>query len=378
MMYKIAKNNLTDLYKAIAGEFDLILPVSKAGKTDFALWTEEAEADLDTLKTVKSAKDAFFPQVETLYNVTRETIPTDVAAGEDAEKRAGTAVRTKLNVIPGKLKDKDFVLFGVRPCDVRAVEVMDKVFLAEPADEFYKARREHGIIASLACGMPEESCFCKTFGTDPARPENSAADIAMWLTGDELYMKPVTDKGEALVEKIKAALAGVLAEADENPAAVEEQKKTIDDITAGLPLADLTTEGWGAGKTGELFESPLWDKLYKPCLGCGTCTFVCPTCQCYDIKDYNTKDGVQRYRCWDSCMYSDFTLMAGGQNRHTQLERFRQRFMHKLVYYPTNNDGMFMCVGCGRCVDRCPQSLSIVKVMKAFREERREEDGADV
>ena len=31
---------------------------------------------------------------------------------------------------------------------------------------------------------------------------------------------------------------------------------------------------------------------------CGTCTFVCPTCQCYDIKDYNTKNGVQRYRCW--------------------------------------------------------------------------------
>jgi len=137
-----------------------------------------------------------------------------------------------------------------------------------------------------------------------------------------------------------------------------------------LPTADLSLEGWGEGKTEEKFSSELWDKLYKPCLGCGTCTFVCPTCQCYDIKDYTTKNGVQRYRCWDSCMYSDFTLMAGGQNRHTQLQRFRQRFMHKLVYYPTNNDGMFMCVGCGRCVEKCPQSLNIVKVIRAFAENK--------
>ena len=109
------------------------------------------------------------------------------------------------------------------------------------------------------------------------------------------------------------------------------------------------------------------NKAVRGCIACGTCTFVCPTCQCYDIKDYTTKDGIQRYRCWDSCMYSDFTLMAGGQNRTTQLQRFRQRFMHKLVYYPDRYDGMFSCVGCGRCVDKCPQSLNIVKVIKTFQ-----------
>ena len=97
-----------------------------------------------------------------------------------------------------------------------------------------------------------------------------------------------------------------------------------------------------------------------------TCTFVCPTCQCYDIKDYDTGHGVKRYRCWDSCMYSDFTMMAHGNNRTSQMQRFRQRFMHKLVYFPANNDGMYSCVGCGRCVDKCPASLNIVKVIKAF------------
>ena len=110
------------------------------------------------------------------------------------------------------------------------------------------------------------------------------------------------------------------------------------------------------------------EELYRPCLACGTCTFVCPTCQCYDIKDFDTGHGVYRYRCWDSCMYSDFTMMAHGNNRTSQMQRFRQRFMHKLIYYPANYGGMYSCVGCGRCVSKCPSSLNIVKVIKKFAE----------
>ena len=116
----------------------------------------------------------------------------------------------------------------------------------------------------------------------------------------------------------------------------------------------------------ELFNSPKWQELYQSCLGCGTCTFVCPTCQCYDIRDYDTGHGIIRYRCWDSCMYKDFTMMAHGTNRKTQMERFRQRFMHKLSYFPINNDGEFGCVGCGRCISKCPISMNITKVIKAL------------
>ena len=339
-MYCISKDNLNSLYAAIAGSYDLFMPIKTAGQTNYGFWKEGAEGDIDTLKTIRSGKDAFFPQVEQLYTVNREIVPADVASGEDAEKAAGTPVRTKLNVTPGKLVDQDFVIFGMRACDVRAIEVMDNVFLTDPVDSYYKSRREHGIVVALACHEPEESCFCTVFGVDPADPSKAKADVATWMIDGKLYWKAITEKGEALTAKVAD-----LFEQEDADAKVEEEKSYI--------------EG-----------SEVWDKVYKGCLGCGTCTFVCPTCQCYDIKDYTTKDGIQRYRCWDSCMYSDFTLMAGGQNRQTQLQRFRQRFMHKLVYYPTNNDGMFMCVGCGRCVEKCPQSLNIVKVIKAFAENK--------
>ena len=146
-------------------------------------------------------------------------------------------------------------------------------------------------------------------------------------------------------------------------------KTAIRTVAEKLPYMNLSLEGWDGTKTEEKFDSPVWDELYKSCLACGTCTFVCPTCQCYDIKDYNTGKGVQRYRCWDSCMYSDFTMMAHGNNRTSQKQRYRQRFMHKLVYFPANNDGMYSCVGCGRCVDKCPASTNIVKVIKAFQKE---------
>ncbi|MCI5829982.1 MAG: 4Fe-4S dicluster domain-containing protein, partial [Spirochaetia bacterium] len=104
-------------------------------------------------------------------------------------------------------------------------------------------------------------------------------------------------------------------------------------------------------------------------VGCGTCTYVCPTCMCFDVRDFKTTDhGIRQVRCWDSCMYNDFTQMAAENPRHTQKERSRQRFMHKLMYYPMAHDGMFSCVGCGRCLESCPINMNVVKVIKAINE----------
>ena len=254
-----------------------------------------------------------------------------------------------------RTESEDFVVFGVRACDVKSFDILDRVFLTEPMDSFYANRRSHGVIVSLACTRPVETCFCKTFGIDPSVP---AGDISAWKTETEIFFEANTEKGEALLD----ALSDLTEECDD--AAVVEQKAKISAVMDKLPLKDLKTDAFGGGKTAELFNDPAWDELSSTCLGCGTCTFVCPTCQCYDIKDFNTGKGVVRFRCWDSCMYSDFTKMAHGNNRLTQKERFRQRFMHKLVYYPENNDGLFSCVGCGRCLAKCPISMNIVKVMK--------------
>ncbi|MGM9551318.1 MAG: 4Fe-4S dicluster domain-containing protein [Clostridia bacterium] len=337
-MYKINKENLSALFSLIADTQELYVPCNINGSVNFAAWDESVTVDLDTLKTVKSPKDAFFPQSETLYTCKREG--------------------KKLNITPEERQSKDFVVFGMKSCDVKGLEVLDKVFLVDPVDSYYKARREHGTIVALACHEPEESCFCNVFGVDASAP---AADVQAYMIDGELYWSPVTDKGNALTDLVKS----LLTDADDKK--VEEEKASIKSIVERLPYSNLSLDGWGSDAVLlDKFNSPIWEELYKPCLACGTCTFVCPTCQCYDIKDYNTGDGVQRYRCWDSCMYSDFTMMAHGNNRTSQMQRYRQRFMHKLVYYPQNNDGMFSCVGCGRCVDKCPSGLNIVKVIKAF------------
>ncbi len=337
-MYKINKENLSALFSLIVDANELYVPCNINGTVNFAAWDEDVTVDLDTLKTVKSPKDAFFPQSETLYSC----------------KKNGK----KLSITPEELQNKDFVVFGMKACDVRGLAVLDKVFLVDPVDSYYKARREHGIIVSLACSQPEESCFCNVFDIDAANPEG---DVQIFMIGDELYWNAVSEKGEKLTSLVSSLLE------DADTAKVEEEKASIKSIVERLPYSSLSLDTWGKDAVLlDKFNSPLWEELYKPCLACGTCTFVCPTCQCYDIKDYNTGNGVQRYRCWDSCMYSDFTMMAHGNNRTSQMHRYRQRFMHKLVYYPQNNDGMFSCVGCGRCVDKCPTGLNIVKVIKAF------------
>ncbi len=333
-MRKISLDKIDQLFSQIAEKNTLYIPQDTEAGAKFEKWEEGIKLS-NALNTVRSAKDFFFPQTENLMDFKVE--------GKTIE------------VIDTRSESEDFVIFGVRACDVKSFEVLDRVFLSEPVDSYYKNRREHGIIMSLACTKPQETCFCKTFDIDAASPEG---DVVCYKTDDALYMNAQSKKGEALM----AALSAITEDADES--AVSEQQKLIRERIEKLPLASLSKDAFGKDKTEKFFNAPEWKELSDTCLGCGTCTFVCPTCQCYDIKDFNTGHGIKRFRCWDSCMYSDFTKMSAGQPRLTQLERFRQRFMHKLVYYPTNNDGLFSCVGCGRCMAKCPIQMNIVKVMK--------------
>lgn len=333
-MRKISLDKLPSLFAEISANETLYLPVDTKAGAKFEKW-DETKTLSSALNTVRSAKDFFFPQTENLMDFKIE--------GKTIE------------VIDNRSETEDFVVFGIRACDVKSFDVLDRVFLAEPVDTYYMNRRNHGVIMSVACTRPTETCFCKTFDIDAADPDG---DIVCYKTDDALYMDAKTEKGK----KLLSSLEKITEDADNK--AVDEQKKTIRERLEKLPLASLKKDAFGVGKTEEFFNAPEWAELSESCLGCGTCTFVCPTCQCYDIKDFNTGHGIKRFRCWDSCMYSEFTKMSAGQPRLTQLERFRQRFMHKLVYYPTNNDGLFSCVGCGRCLSKCPIQMNIVKVMK--------------
>ncbi len=336
-MLKIAKERLNDLYAKINETMGLFIPIKKAGEVNYHVWGEGKEVSLETLKTVKSPKDMFFPQSENMMKFKTE--------GKNLE------------IIDVRGEKTPTVLFGVKACDYKAIEVLDKVFLAEPVDTYYQARREATTIVTLACSKPEESCFCGVFGIDATAPQG---DVTTWLDAETLYWQANTEKGEALTAIVKE----LLAEGGETE--VEAQKTATAAILEKLPFAALDLSRFKPENLNELFNAKEWEEMSEACLGCGTCTFVCPTCQCFDIRDFKTHEGVIRYRCWDSCMYSDFTLMAHGNSRTTQMQRFRQRFMHKLVYYPSQNDGLYSCVGCGRCVNKCPQRLNIVKVIKTL------------
>ena len=336
-MRKCSLDSMNLVFAEIAKAASLYLPVDgKDGKTAYTKW-EDGLTWSNSLNTVRGPKDFFFPQTENLVEF----------------KTSGK----NIEIIDTRSASEDFVVFGVRACDVKSFDVLDRVFLKEPTDSYYASRREHGIIIAAACTRPTETCFCQTFGIDAAAP---AGDISIWKTETEVFWQSNTEKGATLLAKLDALTEECSTEA------VDAQKEKIAATMKKLPLANLNTDAFGVGKTKAYFDAPEWKELSESCLGCGTCTFVCPTCQCYDIKDFNTGKGVIRFRCWDSCMYSDFTKMSAGQPRLTQTERFRQRFMHKLVYFPENNDGMFSCVGCGRCLAKCPISMNIVKVMKTI------------
>ena len=335
-MKSISLSKLPTLLSAIAEKEALYLPVDTKEGAEYKVYEEGDKLSL-ACNTNRSAKDLFFPQVE------------DMAAFKVEGK--------KIEIIDVRKETEDFVIFGVRACDVKSFEILDRVFLVSPVDTFYKNRREHSTVVALACSMPEETCFCSSFGIDAAEPQG---DVSAWIAEDRMFFAANTQKGEALL----AGLSELLDESDGD--AVEKAKEETRAILGQLPLQNLPTEHFKPEKLMEHFNDPKWKELSQACIGCGTCTFVCPTCQCFDIRDFDTGNGIQRYRCWDSCMYSDFTQMAADQPRHTQLERFRQRFMHKLVYYPANNEGIFGCVGCGRCLAKCPISMNIAKVMKAL------------
>jgi ferredoxin len=339
---KISKADLSRWLDRIAETYDLIGPVQEEEVVQFRPVRSSAELTLDYANSLLPPKSLFFPPVEGLFSF---------------RKRGG-----EIQLEEAARLERDRVVVGIRKCDVASLSLLDRVFLEDLEDVSYKDRRERTALIALACPTPpRSSCFCTSFGIDPLSPEGS--DILLTDVGKEYLVDVTTAKGRELV-----ALADDLFSKLTEKEAQELQPPPVD--MPGLDLSQLRE------KLEALWDDDYWEKLSLPCLGCGICTYVCPTCHCFDIVDVgSTSDGV-RYRCWDSCMYKDFALMTSGVNpRPTKRERVRNRYFHKFSTFPSRYGTSYACVGCARCLVHCPGGVEITEVMKDILAKEGASDG---
>jgi ferredoxin len=256
------------------------------------------------------------------------------------------------------------VVFGVRPCDARGALAIDALFLDKvPGDGQYARHREATTLIGLACPQQWESCFCTVVGGAPNSTEgldilltelDSGSGGAGGSSGAVGYAVDVlSEKGE----KLAADLQG-----EERDVVLPEPT-----LTEGLPTLRASDE-WQAQ-----FSEQYWQRVSERCLSCRTCTFVCPTCRCFDVRDevVTRRPGEQIYerlRAWDACTSATYRRIAGGHNpRPTQEHRLRNRFYCKFMYYP-EDFGPLGCVGCGRCIDACPVNIDILEVISAVEQ----------
>jgi len=334
----LPKDQMRSLVDALMAGYRVVAPVRSDDGLRFGAIDSPDEMVLDYRNTSTSAKSVFFPQVECMMRFARRVDQYNEVAD------------TPIDRTPT-------LLLGVRPCDVRSFLLMDCVFTQPPfVDPYYVARRENTVVLSLACDRPRATCFCGAFDSGPYDTEGS--DVALRDAEDAYLVEPVTARGRALLKDLS------LASADDT------HIKAADVIRQGAEARLCSIEQVaGIEKTlPDLFEDNVWQEVSEKCLACGTCTYVCPQCHCFNIEDRLLLDGGERVRAWDSCMYPGFTVHASGHNpRPDQAARWRQRIMHKFEYLP-RNVGLYGCVGCGRCILSCPVQLDIRQVLDRVRQ----------
>ncbi len=282
-----------------------------------------------------SPKDAFFPQ--------HETILTYKIDGRNVE------------VKPATPEIRETVLLGVRPCDAAAMVSLNRVFTWDYDDNLFTERRKKAVVLSMACNEADDSCFCTSVGLAPDSPVGS--DILLKkIRGGGYQAEILTDEGNELVSRFGDFF--------------DDGKDHVDlEPIAGVGKLDIDVEGIkGWLDKNENFDHVIWEDLAARCVGCGGCTYVCPTCHCFDIVDEPYGDYGKRVKNWDGCQFDHFTLHASGHNpREHQPQRWRNRFHCKFKIYPDRFEKRG-CVGCGRCIRVCPVNVDITEAMTEISE----------
>ena len=254
-----------------------------------------------------------------------------------------------------------FAFVGVRPCELSAIGIQDKVFVTgEHADPSYAARRSAALIIAVNCTQPGGNCFCTSMGTGPEAKEGY--DIVLTELSMDAGPVYIASTGSEKGKEILAAVPHRPSTANET-GLLEQQLENA----AGTMGKSLDTKGL-KGVLYDNFDHEAWDDVTKRCLACANCTMVCPTCFCSTVEDTTDLDGTraERWRRWDSCFTMEFARVAGGNTRPSTRARYRQWLMHKLGYW-NDQFGVSGCVGCGRCITWCPVGIDITAEAAAIR-----------
>ncbi len=334
-----SKKDWTDALRGLGNAYRVFVPVKEGDFHNFRLLGEDGRPDFDFRNTRLSPKSIIFPESERMFEYTLDDSREDAHALKEAAK--------------------DFsqqAIVGIRPCDALAFQLV-RINFDNPQyqDPWWVRRMDSTTLVGLGCNEPCASCFCTSVGSAPF--SERGLDALMYDLGDRFLVKGVTSRGEAFLKMIELG-----AEPDESllQKAADLRNTADKKISSRVP-----TEKLKGKRVSELFDAPFWDRVSFSCINCGTCTYLCPTCWCFDIQDEVYGKNGDRIRNWDACMFPLFTLHGSGHNpREKKIQRVRQRFMHKLKYYVDKYDDGVACVGCGRCVQFCPVNIDIREVFE--------------
>jgi len=324
--------------------YKIYAPVKNDDLWNYEIIDIPESIQLDYPNTILSPKKIIFPQREIFLEF-------------KASNKEGLEVK---EILP---EEKPAVIFGVRPCDAIALTLTDNVFKGDFEDPYYWKRRNQTILIGLTCNIPPYfDCFC--LSVDGSPHSKDGLDILMTDLGDKYYIESLTKKGNQLINLAKNCF--------EEPKVTD--KKDLKKIQANSEkqikrqIKDIKKI---PKKLKGMFDTPFWDKESLSCIQCGICTYLCPTCHCFDINDEVASSAPlkgKRVRTWDNCQFPDFTMHSSGHNpRPDKASRLRQRILHKFQYFVELYEN-FQCVGCGRCISKCPVGIDIIEVLDKVRD----------
>jgi formate hydrogenlyase subunit 6/NADH:ubiquinone oxidoreductase subunit I len=268
---------------------------------------------------------------------------------------------------PEVVHPEKLAFFGMKACELSAVNIQDKVFVkGDFKDKSYQIRRENILRIAVDCLKSSNTCFCTSMGQGPGAEHSfdlALSELQRQSTEAEhrgFLLRAGTKLGSVLLEQLQLPLA--------TEALIEQAKGQVNQVKSSISRK-LDTQNIKQN----LFSarnSETWEKVAAACLSCANCTMACPTCFCSSVEDITNLSGenTERWKRWDSCFTGDFSYVHGGATRQSVSSRYRQWATHKLSYW-YDQFGESGCVGCGRCIAWCPVGIDLTQVANELQQE---------